>query len=54
MNADTKNAETNTACSCTNCVGAACTCGCQAASTAKPTGCQCGCQQGNTCRCGKG
>lgn len=47
------NTETSTPCSCINCVGTACTCGCQAAQTTKPTDCQCGCQQGGTCLCSK-
>ena len=47
------NAETSPPCSCTNCIGTACTCGCQAAPTTKPAGCQCDYQQGDTCLCAK-
>jgi hypothetical protein len=42
--------ETN-ACSCIDCIGAACTCGCQAPPAAK-SDCRCGCQQGKPCQCG--
>lgn len=40
-----------TACSCANCIGAACTCGCQDATRTAASACQCGCQQGKPCQC---
>jgi hypothetical protein len=42
------------ACTCIECVGAACTCGCQSTvSVAAPAStCGCGCQQGQPCGCG--
>ena len=45
------NTQTKT-CSCTDCIGAACTCGCQATPAAQASACQCGCQQGKACQCG--
>lgn len=46
MNTDAKS------CPCTPaCIGAACTCGCQAAPKIA-SACTCGCQQGKPCQCG--
>lgn len=45
--------EKSTACSCTNCIGTGCTCGCQTVAAPASTGCQCGCQQGKACGCEK-
>jgi len=41
----------NNACHCTQCIGAACTCGCQTPAAVAST-CKCGCQQGAPCQCG--
>ncbi|WP_036169246.1 hypothetical protein [Noviluteimonas dokdonensis] len=38
------------ACACTDCIGAACTCGCQS-KTQAAAACACGCQQGKPCEC---
>ncbi len=40
-------------CDCNACVGAQCTCGCQASAPATTTGCQCGevCNCGEACSC---
>jgi len=45
--------EKMTACACTHCVGAGCTCGCQGVTAPAGAGCQCGCQQGKACACAK-
>ena len=47
---NTMNANTSP-CACTDCRGATCTCGCQAAPAVAQAGCQCGCQQGKACGC---
>ena len=39
-------------CTCTDCIGAACTCGCQSAAPKVASACGCGCQQGKPCQCG--
>ncbi|WP_162098632.1 hypothetical protein [Rhodanobacter spathiphylli] len=39
------------ACRCSDCAGATCACGCQAAAT--PSVCGCGCATGQPCRCGE-
>lgn len=41
------------ACPCTDCIGATCTCGCQATGREACEDCQCGCRQGKPCQCGK-
>lgn len=47
------NTQTNDRCTCTNCPGAGCQCGCQAAVTAAPIDyAAAACSCGPACRCG--
>lgn len=44
---------TETTCTCVNCAGATCTCGCQNTESARRAGCECGeaCACGPNCDC---
>lgn len=47
--------KSSTVCTCQNCPGSTCQCGCQHQATASTTTCQCGdaCACGETCACGE-